>query len=294
MDPFKFSQLHLRIPFETARRIKGRTYHFGQLKLFYSELLFLSKHPDAKRVVYVGAAEGHHIGPLADLFPDMSFDLYDSRQFVVEATDKITLYNRYFTDQDAKGYIGQDVLFICDIRQLEFGTYRSSGAMEMMDAIVTEDMRMQETWVRIIKPTASLLKFRLPYEQGVQFQYLAGTLYLQPYGKQSGEMRLHITQISTKTYVIAEINEKMAYFNYITRPRYRNNLVCTPFKPIWDNCYAFYICKYYNSQMKSTRSSRDACRLMRDVWRAHYHWFPSKLDRLLLPLTDQKNSTVDV
>lgn len=48
----------------------------GQLKLLITEIMFLvkvSKHGD--KVVYVGAAEGYHSGYLADMFPDLHFDL---------------------------------------------------------------------------------------------------------------------------------------------------------------------------------------------------------------------------
>ena len=58
--------------------------HWGQLKLFTSELLFLTHYYDpseVKDLVYVGAAPGEHFTVLCKLFPSLHFHFYDSADF---------------------------------------------------------------------------------------------------------------------------------------------------------------------------------------------------------------------
>ena len=82
MFVYKYSQLTDRITYRDAlqkgcisEKIK---IHLGQLKLLISEIMFLTKKAkDGDRVLYVGAAEGYHTAKLADMFPTLTFDLWD-------------------------------------------------------------------------------------------------------------------------------------------------------------------------------------------------------------------------
>lgn len=53
-----------------------------------SEIFLLTKFPRG-HCVYVGAADGKHIALLYRMFPDVTFDLYDPRDFMIEPNDRI-------------------------------------------------------------------------------------------------------------------------------------------------------------------------------------------------------------
>ena len=127
---------------------------WGQRKLFLTELQFLTRFWDSEQVpepiiVYAGAAPGKHIPLLGYLFPQARFYLYDPRPFHISPSEKISIYQQYFTDEDASQWANRkDVFFISDIRTAD---YQQMGEEENENAIMT-DMKMQEVWYHIIKP----------------------------------------------------------------------------------------------------------------------------------------------
>lgn len=81
-----------------------------------SEIFLLTKYPKG-HCVYVGAADGKHISLLHDMFPEVTFDLYDPRKFMIKEGPRIKIYRQFFGDTDAKKYAGRDdIIFISDIR----------------------------------------------------------------------------------------------------------------------------------------------------------------------------------
>ena len=124
---YKYDQLTSKLTYGDAKikgKIPDRKYHLGQLKLLMSEILFLTKcAKDGNKVVYIGAAEGYHSAYLADLFPKLSFELWDATPFKIEPRNNIKLVKRYFEDDDVKEYSkeGSNILFISDIRNVEIG-----------------------------------------------------------------------------------------------------------------------------------------------------------------------------
>ena len=81
--------------------------HWGQRKLFLSELWFLTHYGHlAKNVVYAGAASGTHIPFLVTLFPDHYFILVDPGKFklklmrndTTKSEERIEVKNEFFTD----------------------------------------------------------------------------------------------------------------------------------------------------------------------------------------------------
>jgi len=81
---------------------------YGQLKLFLSELQFLnlyfnpSIHKNAV-CLYIGAALGTHIAPLARMYPMIQFKLYDPAEFnmdVLKDIDNIEIFNNLFEEKD--------------------------------------------------------------------------------------------------------------------------------------------------------------------------------------------------
>jgi hypothetical protein len=169
------SELVVGPPFETFRPRVSAVLHYGQRKLLMSEVGFMTRHGHrSKEVVYVGAAPGTHVPYLASLFPTHKFTLYDTGHFLLfghpETKGQITVEHRYFTDEDAKALAGKGVLFISDIRT-------GVTDMDAGEAVAT-DMAMQRGWVELVRPAATSLKFRLPWNE-METEYFAGALYTQ-------------------------------------------------------------------------------------------------------------------
>lgn len=261
---YKYSQLkdENRIDYMEASDHDGALYppHLGQLKLLYSEILFLNKYAaKGDRLIYIGAAEGSHIPMLYDLFKHLNliFDLYDPSKFKQEKRDNVNLYNEFFTDETVKKYKGLDnkkILMTCDMRNLEIAKFNERGKEKETDRIVIGDMQRQMKWVQQINPKASYLKFRLPYLKGYT-EYFKGTVFLQPYSPASTEARIISTEYyKLKKYDNVLFDEKMAYFNFKIRSNkipdeilgeYNSIFEKLGLKKIWDNFYVLKILDYY-------------------------------------------------
>lgn len=247
---YKYSQLdnNNKLPFDESVHKQIRDLHSGQAKLLFGEILFLTKYyqPDAL-VLYVGAAGGKHIPHLSNLFPKLIFHLYDPSKFEIEPTDRIKIFNKKFTDEIALKYSNQKVLFISDIRTYE--NIKDADETEYRK-IVDIDMSWQMSWVKIIRPIASTLKFKLSTAPG-HTKYFDGTIYLQPYNRMSAETRLFVTDINKfKSYDNIEFDEKNVYFNWITRLEFKSRdfqkiMNKYHIKNNWDNSMALFIMLFY-------------------------------------------------
>lgn len=141
--------------------------HWGQLKLFYTELEFLTlvnqQMPLNQCVlVYVGAAPGHHTVFLRKLFPELEMILYDPKPFVKELfEDKgVEIHTGevkpgegegYFTDDKIKDVLanprvqGKKILLISDIRasiedevEFEKGVFDNMIWQQRLDHFTTQ------------------------------------------------------------------------------------------------------------------------------------------------------------
>jgi len=247
--------------------------HWGQKKLLLSEIQFFTricktlntKSLKDYAVVYIGAAAGHHMPILYNLFPDLIWLLYDPAPFSKDITkhptkDKsVFVYNMYFTDDTLehvrKNCQGRKILFISDIR------------VETKEEDIIKDMRNQAFWGTELNSPFMLHKFRLPYEEletipksNLQFKlndklfinpnlkttkyknmlYLKGDIYLQifppPY---SGELRLFVEQKNGKyefaEYDYLDIENRLVYFNSYIRPYFycsNDDKICKEYKYI--------------------------------------------------------------
>ena len=221
-----------RLPYKVAPKKFLRTLHAGQRKLLLTEIEFLTKYGDlADTVLYVGAAPGTHLVVLHELFPKHKFILYDPRPYdkrVLELPN-FEFYNEYFTDEAAEKYIGQDLLFITDIRNIQ-----EAENPDKSEGAVFEDMTMQKRWIEMIKPKMSSIKFRLPFTEG-KTEYFDGDIYIQPFARlTSTETRLFTDGKSTKTYDNKTYEEQLWYHNNKSRQlAYDNDVVHDGL----DNCY---------------------------------------------------------
>ena len=170
---------------------------YGQRKLLLTVVEFLTFYWNPTKIpkpiaVYVGAAPGCNIEIISNLFPEIEFHLYDPAPFKIDPSDRINLYNQYFTDEDANKWSGRsDVYFISDIRTADYTTAKSLDENEKK---ILQDMMRQMGWYNIIKPVYGHLKFRLPYTGGNRpptVNYLDGYLFKQVFEPQtSTETRL--------------------------------------------------------------------------------------------------------
>jgi hypothetical protein len=196
-----------------------RTEHWGQRKLFVSEVEFLQKcvPRDATNVVviYAGAGPGTHLSLLSDMFPSYTFVLIDPVKIEVPAVEnRIIIHQCYFTAKMAhelkRAYAGSTLFFISDIRP------DLKGGPED-EQIIMKNMEDQAEW-HFILGGKSMLKFRLPYTAGTT-SYLKGELYLPVWGPQSTtECRLVVGQdCGYQAYDHGEHEQRMSYFNKVVR-----------------------------------------------------------------------------
>lgn len=98
--------------YRRRRNEKKTVIHWGQRKLFMSELSFFTQFAKSGyTVVYAGAAPGTHTAYLIELFPDLNFVLVDPAPFskkLVES-DRVTLRQELFTDDIAREFVDFDV-----------------------------------------------------------------------------------------------------------------------------------------------------------------------------------------
>lgn len=204
--------------------------HWGQLKLFLSEFFSIIYHlaPDVKNVVYVGAANGSHIYVLAELFEHLHFYLYDSRKFDkrLYKLKNITIRKKYFDDSDIVFWKKKDkIFFISDIRTLTYDPGAQTDDMRVKnEESVWNDMKLQENWIKELRPSLSLIKFRLPFaydfilREGNTRNYLNGEVCYQVYNKpSSSETRLLVKDIEYKDWDIIKYEKSLAYHNAIVR-----------------------------------------------------------------------------
>lgn len=292
---YKFSQLTKAVPYEEgvaeSKNLELKSMHLGQFKLFFAELLFLTKHIQSNsitKVLYVGAAEGYHISKLADLFPDVLFDLWDPRKFDLEPRDNIKIYRQFFTDDRAEAYAADNdkILFMCDIRTLDIGKLKKENEGHKIDDLIMDDMTMQANWVKIIKPVYAYLKFRLPWFENYLSPYLPGTIYLQPYSPTSTEVRLMTNNyFEYVEYDSKEHDEKIAYFSFFIRfannscySRWRHIFQKYHLRDCWDNAYALYVVDYYLREIHNIQSDDRVGELFMEILNFHTKKYGKKYD----------------
>eukprot|EP00055_Hartaetosiga_balthica_P014198 m.76665 g.76665 ORF g.76665 m.76665 type:complete len:372 (-) comp8521_c2_seq7:136-1251(-) len=138
----------------------------------------------------------------------------------LQGHERLHLRQEQFTDALAKEYIGENVLFISDIRSCDWTIMDEKKVKQRVDI----DQEAQMRWVELMKPCASILKFRLPWEAGTT-KYLAGDIYFPIWGPiTTTEARLMTTggfcDYDNKAY-----EEQMFHFNTVRRvARYNHDV----------------------------------------------------------------------
>ena len=114
---------------------------------------------------------------------------------------------------------------ISDIRTLTYDSKADNDETRVKnEESVWSDMKLQERWIETLKPSLSLIKFRLPFaydfvlKEGRTRKYLDGNVCFQVYNKPtSSETRLLVKDISYKDWDIVEYERKASFHNCITR-----------------------------------------------------------------------------
>lgn len=245
-----------RAPYHKTDAKMRKRASWGQRKLLLSEIEFLTLFWNPNLVpnpvvLYVGASPGTHISLLVKLFPQVrEWHCYDPRPFKIKQSDKVKLYEKYFTDEDAiKWSDRKDIFFISDIRSADY----TKMSDEENELAVWNDQDLQRRWVYVIKPVEALLKFRLPYyDRWIDMMkpdskwkdkynmpypnnpkivtYLKGLMFFQPWSPQtSSETRLVPLRNSEGEYYdgdydILDYDQIMFYHNNVDRElkQYKN------------------------------------------------------------------------
>ena len=211
-----------RLPYRRRNHDHKSVVHWGQRKLLVSEIEFLTKFAEEGiTCIYAGAAPGTHIPFLSDLFPEIHFVLFDPSTFAINPTAQMTTREEYMTNEIANEFINFKTLLISDVRSVD---YRIFDPLQMEEG-VARDMVQQMEWYHIMKPVAALLKFRLPWTEG-ETTYLKGDIHFPVWGPQTTtESRLVVTSPENISYNNKEYEEKMFYFNTVTRSSaYRHDI----------------------------------------------------------------------
>ena len=282
--PTKFIEIKNRMKYYSNNKLKNEleNLHKGQRKLMVMELDFINyiwpkisknKLEDKIIFVYVGAAPSNHTTLLADLFPKWKFILYDPRDMhpALNNYKNIEIHNKFFTDADCERFKkdANHILFVSDIRDMTVS--KNNANTEKREQLIFNDMKMQMDWVKKIKPLASSLKFRLPYDNG-NTKYFDGELKLQCWApKQSTEGRLFVPQNHKMTTYDNKVHEeKSFYFNNVVRKSYHpHNGFC--YQHNYDSTREYVIVREFiekvfkmDKQKESVKQAR-ICKMLRDI-----------------------------
>ena len=211
---------------------------YGQRKLLLTVLQFITNYWDPAQIpnpciLYIGSSPGNNIEIIAELFPEVEFHLYDPNPFKIKKSEKVHLYQQYFTDEDAhfwKNKNSGNVYFISDIRTAD---YTKAKNLDDNERQIMKDMENQMKWYNIIKPVHAHLKFRLPYTGGNRpavLSYLDGTLYKQPWAPgTSTETRLVPNGDGngiTKNWDCMKYQSQLFHHNVIIRETFLYDNLC--------------------------------------------------------------------
>lgn len=188
--------------------------HWGQRKLMIHEIEFLTLYAEEGILcLYAGAAPGTHIPFLAELFPEIHFVLIDPAHFSIESSAQITIRQEFMSESVANEFKHMKTLFISDVRSVDCRLLDSQN----VEIGVARDMNAQMQWYHILEPVAGLLKFRLPWSDGIT-PYLSGKVFLPVWGPQTTtESRLLVTTKECIDWDNKKYMEQLFYFNNITR-----------------------------------------------------------------------------
>lgn len=255
-----YTSLPTNIPYRERPEIKEKdtTTYSGQRKLAIHELTFLTKYGHlSRKIVYVGAAPGIHIPILAKLFPMHKFDLWDPAPFTIPeqlttAKNKdanIQIFAKPFTFETALSYRGQDVLLICDLRNLSTGhkfiklqgkelysaveesilnpeSGQAEGFFKNTQRNIMVDNLTQFAMYDLMRPKMASMKFRLAYDYDIKQIFPAGEIWLQPWAfSSSAEVRLILSSADSYPYPVSNFVDGLGLKDSAQRASFTSKLL---------------------------------------------------------------------
>lgn len=163
--------------------------HWGQLKLFYSEVIFLNLCMKKYKLnecvcVYAGAAPGHHNFILRTMYPDLHWILVDPAPFVAKADSHVAIFNDFFTnefiDNKVKGHPfvkDKHILFISDIRlslDVDEKNMRPERIYKLWERAILRDNAMQQEWAMRLGAKFIMLKMHIPMYEPLEAESSIG------------------------------------------------------------------------------------------------------------------------
>jgi len=162
------------------------------------------------------------------------------------------------------------LLFISDIR---------TPSATITEELINEDMRVQSSIAKAMRPYQSSLKFRLPYSDHYELEhrYLNGKLLYQPFApKVSHECRLHVGHgCGKRMYNRVEYNNKMFQYQTVLRTSVYDHGDALPdaerhphlvSKRVGtDNCFDCNAARQIVSQYAAKAGKPDALAVMNDM-----------------------------
>ena len=202
--------------------------HLGSRKLTLTLIDFINnKIHDNYTIIYIGAADGYSIEPVIQMFPKLTWELYDTRPLMFDYTiyKNVVYYKDFFGQNHIDKYNSfKNIALFSDMR-----TDLSKKTNKTADKIITEDMAFQKHMLTLLcnakkKVIPAMLKFRFPYTDSdnnktIKYNYLDGELKLEPWnGVNSAECRLIVNdKLTLKDYHLSEYENRFMYINFIYR-----------------------------------------------------------------------------
>ena len=176
--PYKITNSNIENNEELKKELANKIHrninncHWGQAKLFFSELEFLllcNKHVniDECLVLYIGAADGYRVKHLfiKTFFPNINMLLYDPQPFHIENSSNIIVKTGkagFFVDDTVEEVLqianGRKILYITDIRIGDDDVF-------VREKIIYENIMDQQRWGIMMGADFMLLKFRMFFYQ---------------------------------------------------------------------------------------------------------------------------------
>lgn len=338
------------LPITVADLVKRKTYtkekpystylncHIGHRKLLNVVLEFLIEcqkkkiDPNDSFIIYIGSAPGISINVIDILYPNITWLLYDTNQFIITRQDNKIYRKKYFSDDeikvarnDFKKSGKKHFLFISDIREL-------TG-----DENIYADLIVQQRWIVKLEVDGFSVKFRMPYVMdniknkedilneikdlkkshkkifqvddselndfknniNNRMLYLNGNIFIQTYAPMtSTETRLiSFGPYKMKSYDINDYDEKMFYFNIYDRVKtnyvYGNSKKYL-FLNNYDEVREFQIFDSYNKINKKYKNIKEMYDMIYEIFNKYtiHNMYSCKIN-MFLRFVNRVNTNTD-
>lgn len=252
------------------KEIKGYGYKIkmqGQLKLLINEIRFLTEDIEIHNmkdkeftIVYIGSGKGFHIPFLIKLYEkyNINWVFFDPNghcdklyEFQKLSDKNITIRDELFLDNNIEEFRNvENLILISDIRSTQ-STRDNLLDIDPKTQDLLNDYKIQNNFLKELKPMFSLLKFRLPFpddwKDGYSFEKPIGKEYMQAFQKRaSTEFRIFLNSVIVFTTIdsteeLIKYEEKFSWYNRHYRIPHQNDLDI-----------AYYVFQnYYNIEVPS-------------------------------------------